>query len=91
VPVGTLEDGKSPYGIYDLAGNVWEWVSDTYWADYYEHSPLRNPQGPQGSGEKVIRGGSWYRGQVALFTEFRFHNPADSRFDDIGVRCAKTP
>ena len=40
-PVGKLEDGKSPYGIYDMAGNVWEWVSDWYDNDYYKQQPVR--------------------------------------------------
>ena len=57
--VGTLEDGKSPYGIFDMAGNVREWVSDWYDNDYYKNSPKQNPTGPSKGGFKVIRGGSW--------------------------------
>src|SRR6185295_8766609 len=58
-PVGTLEEGKSPYGIYDMAGQVWEWVSDWYDADYYKTGPSQNPTGPPKGVYKVIRGGSW--------------------------------
>ena len=43
MPVGMFEEGKSPYGIYDMAGNVWEWVSDWYDPDYYQHQPVEEP------------------------------------------------
>ena len=65
-PVGTLEEGKSPYGIYDMAGNVWEWVSDWYDPDYYKTSPSQNPTGPPTGDSKVIRGGSWGSGPEGL-------------------------
>ncbi|MDE3019958.1 MAG: SUMF1/EgtB/PvdO family nonheme iron enzyme, partial [Nitrospirota bacterium] len=45
-PVGSFKSGNSPYGIADMAGNVWEWVADWYAADYYASSPSKNPTGP---------------------------------------------
>ena len=59
MPVGSYEAGKSPYGVYDMAGNVWEWVDDWYDARYYEKSPKKNPQGPDTGTKKVIRGAGW--------------------------------
>lgn len=58
-PVGQYESGKSPYGAYDMAGNVWEWVADFYDENYYKNSPARNPKGPDSSNRFVVRGGSW--------------------------------
>ncbi len=91
VPVGTLENGKSPYGIYDLAGNVWEWVSDWYDKDYYEASPSQNPKGPERGATKVLRGGSWYANLGYLRTTYRFSLTSSGRDSDFGFRCAKTP
>lgn len=60
--VGSFPLDKSPFGIFDLAGNVAEWVSDWYGDDYYSRSSDRNPIGPTTNGpyrNKVVRGGSW--------------------------------
>jgi len=57
--VGSYPAGASPNGAMDMAGNVFEWVSDWYDANYYSISPLENPQGPINGNKRVIRGGSW--------------------------------
>jgi formylglycine-generating enzyme required for sulfatase activity len=89
-PVGTFEAGKSPYGIYDMAGNVWEWVSDWYDYNYYKTSPSKNPTGPSMGGTKVIRGGSWYSNPRAIRSANRsLITPTDQGLN--GFRCAKTP
>jgi formylglycine-generating enzyme required for sulfatase activity len=89
-PIGTFEDGKSPYGIYDMAGNVWEWVSDWYDYNYYKTSPSQNPTGPSMGGTKVIRGGAWNSNPRAMRSANRsLISPTDQGLD--GFRCAKTP
>ena len=91
-PVGTLEHGKSPYGIYDMAGNVWEWVSDWYDDAYYKNSPPQNPAGPPMGGFKVIRGGSWASGPRNLRSADRYWDPPSFRSLYFpGFRCAKNP
>lgn len=57
--VGSYERGTSPYEVYDMAGNVWEWVADWYDQYYYQISPKTNPHGPSSDNFKVRRGGSW--------------------------------
>jgi formylglycine-generating enzyme required for sulfatase activity len=89
-PVGRYERAKSPYGVYDLAGNVWEWVQDWYDGDYYEHSPERNPQGPEQGQFKVLRGGSWSELPKYLLSYGRFKLPPKTRNSYIGFRCAKS-
>jgi formylglycine-generating enzyme required for sulfatase activity len=61
--VGTYESGRSPYGAYDMAGNVWEWVADWYSDTYYLNTPLTDPAGPITGEYHVLRGGSWHDGE----------------------------
>lgn len=59
-PVAQFPQGASPYGALDMAGNLWEWVSDWYDADYYRNNPNNvNPQGPETGDGHVLKGGGW--------------------------------
>ena len=88
MPVGSYEAGKSPFGVYDMAGNVWEWVNDWYDAQYYEKSPQKNPKGPDACVKKVIRGAGWQNETptVRIFT--RVESDPAMRNESTGFRCA---
>ena len=88
MPVGSYEAGKSPFGAYDMAGNVWEWVADWYDSLYYEKSPAVNPKGPDTGTYKVLRSSGWSveTPLVRLFT--RVKSDPTNRNDSTGFRCA---
>ncbi len=87
--VGSYSQGASIYGVYDLAGNVWEWAADWYGRHYYNRSTKRNPKGP-GEGEfKVVRGGSWVNYPNTLRSAARRWSRPEVLFNDTGFRCAK--
>ena len=99
----TMEDGfagtapvdsypPNKYGLYNMAGNVWEWVSD-WWTIRHSSEPVQDPQGPPGGNEKVKKGGSFmchkeycYRYRCAA----RSQNTPDSSASNLGFRCAKS-
>ena len=88
-PVGSYVDNKSPYGVYDMSGNVWEWVHD--WYEPYPDSTYQSEM--FGKKKRVIRGGGGGIGHYAISYFFRgatrqFSEP-EMESDDVGFRCAK--
>lgn len=89
LPVGSLPEGNSPYGLFDMAGNASEWVQDWYEPYYYPRAPRENPQGPDGRLLKVMRGGSWLKPATSLRTADRDYGLPAEQQSGTGFRCAK--
>jgi formylglycine-generating enzyme required for sulfatase activity len=89
LPVGSFPGGVNSYGLYDMAGNVAEWVQDWYDPNYYRSAPLSDPGGPERGAIKAMRGGSWLKPAISLRTSDRDWGVMDSRPSGTGFRCAK--
>jgi formylglycine-generating enzyme required for sulfatase activity len=84
-PVGSFRENG--YGLYDMAGNAWEWCADWYSSDYYKNSPAKKPLGPSAGSRRVVRGGSWYDSIANLrLTARGFSDPTSTSYSG-GFRC----
>jgi formylglycine-generating enzyme required for sulfatase activity len=90
--VGKYPDGKSSYGAYDMAGNVWEWVNDYYQSDYYAvlGNSASNPVGPESGQYRVLRGGSWNNNGYSSRSDIRSSFGSSYINYNFGFRCARS-
>jgi len=84
-PVGQKQ--ANPWGLYDMQGNVWQWVADWYDQNYYQTSERADPAGPARGEYRVLRGGSWNNVPADVRVSDRFRGYPNSRVNYLGVRC----
>ena len=85
--VGLYPEGKSDYGLFDMSGNVAEWVQDWHFPEYYLFSPKKNPPGPKKGVYKIIRGGNWMNNAEDVRLTYRNATVPKARSKTVGFRC----
>jgi sulfatase modifying factor 1 len=88
-PIGNRDLGRSPYGVHDLAGNLYEWVADWYDEASYTPQPTIDPRGPAEGTAKVQRGGSYLNNPYRLRAAFRTKDDPTEHAPNVGFRCAQ--
>jgi len=84
-PVGRKK--ANAWGLYDMRGNVWEWVQD--WHGEYSARQV-DPQGPQSGDQRVLRGGDWRADRIIAACSYPYYAPPSDRSHRVGFRCART-
>ncbi len=90
IAVDRYGNAVSPYGVYQLMGNVAEWVSDWYEKEYYRSAPDRNPMGPEKGTQKAFRGGGWMDSTTTMRAAMRNGTDPGTKINWLGFRCARS-
>jgi formylglycine-generating enzyme required for sulfatase activity len=87
--IGSYKDGKSVYGVYDMSGNVWEWVSSLY--QPYPYNATDGREDLDADGNRVLRGGAWNVDATAVHSAHRYQYDSTGSDGVIGFRCVQSP
>lgn len=89
ISVDKYDNAVSPYGLFQMSGNVAEWVADWYDPKYYATAPNRNPKGPEKGTQKSFRGGSWIDSTPSVRVAQRNGTDPNTKMNWLGFRCAR--
>jgi len=89
ISVDKYDNAVSPYGVFQMAGNVAEWTADWYDPDYYKNAPNRNPKGPEKGTQKAFRGGGWIDSTPSVRPAQRNGADPNTKMNWLGFRCAR--
>jgi iron(II)-dependent oxidoreductase len=89
ISVDKYDNATSPYGIFQMVGNVAEWVADWYESKYYATAPDKNPKGPEKGTQRGFRGGGWIDSTPSVRAAQRNGTDPNTKMNWLGFRCAR--